>query len=144
MTILYYSIVEIRRIELLILLCKSNAILNVVCAVCNKAFHKSPSKIKLSKSGLFFCTRKHKDQANRLNGIKEIHPPHFGNGSGKKDYRTRALKHYPLICNRCGYNKFIKALVVHHTDHNRSNNVLSNLEVLCPTCHWEHHLGLLD
>ena len=31
------------------------------------------------------------------------------------------------------------SLVIHHVDGNRSNNYLSNLEVLCRTCHIETH-----
>ena len=117
--------------------------LNVECSFCNKQFHKSPSKIKQSKSGLFFCCRSHKDAAQRLGGIEEIQPPHYGTSNGKAGYRRAALNHYPSQCNRCGYDKFAQALVVHHIDHDRDNNDLSNLEVLCPTCHWEHHLGLI-
>ena len=36
---------------------------NVNCAMCNKEFYKTISKMKLSKSGLYFCCRAHKDQA---------------------------------------------------------------------------------
>jgi len=116
---------------------------NVSCAYCQKRFYKSPSKQKKSKSGLFFCCRAHKDLANRLDGIKAIHPPHFGQDNSRH-YRTLALRKLPNRCNRCPYDKFVEALVVHHKDHDRSNNKLSNLEVLCPTCHWEHHLGLTN
>ena len=70
-------------------------------------------------------------------------PSHYGTASGKYGYRKLALRELPNKCNRCGYNKFIQALVVHHLDHDRNNNELKNLEVLCPTCHWEHHLGLI-
>lgn len=113
---------------------------NVTCAFCNKDFYLRPSKVSLSKSGLHFCSRKHKDAAQRIGGIEAIQPNHYGKGIN--NYRKRALAHYPNQCNRCGYDKFIQALVIHHIDHDRENNDISNLEVLCPTCHWEHHLGL--
>jgi len=47
--------------------------------------------------------------------------------------------HPPHKCNRCGYNKHPQILNAHHIDHNRENNSLENLELLCPTCHNEHH-----
>jgi hypothetical protein len=113
---------------------------NVKCAFCDKEFYKNKSKQSISRSGLYFCCRKHKDSAQRIGGIEEIQPDHYG--KGESSYRQIALREMPNLCNRCGYNKFIQVLVVHHKDHNRENNDLSNLEVLCPTCHWEHHLGL--
>jgi 5-methylcytosine-specific restriction endonuclease McrA len=42
-------------------------------------------------------------------------------------------------CERCGYNKCLSALQVHHLDKNRSNNRLENLMVLCANCHCEVH-----
>ena len=51
---------------------------NTKCANCDKDFYKSKSKQHNSKSGLFFCCRKCKDTAQRLGGIKEIMPPHYG------------------------------------------------------------------
>lgn len=43
-------------------------------------------------------------------------------------------------CERCGYDKYIKILGVHHIDRNRNNNSIQNLEVLCPNCHSEEHM----
>jgi len=114
---------------------------NVECAYCNKRFFKNKAQQKNSKSGLFFCCRKHKDAAQRLDGIKAIHPPQYGNGLYV--YRKLALNNLPHKCNRCEYNRFIQTLVAHHIDHDRSNNQLSNMEILCRNCHWEHHLGLI-
>lgn len=112
---------------------------NVQCAYCDKSFYKNQSKQRMSRSGLFFCCRAHKDLANRLDGIAAIHPSHFGNGNGS--YRELALRSLPHCCNRCSYDKLVDVLVVHHTDCDRSNNKLENLEILCRNCHWEHHLG---
>jgi 5-methylcytosine-specific restriction endonuclease McrA len=42
-------------------------------------------------------------------------------------------------CERCGYSEHPEILGVHHKDRNRHNNDLSNLEVLCPTCHSLEH-----
>jgi hypothetical protein len=40
---------------------------------------------------------------------------------------------------RCGYNRCVGILEVHHKNRDRSDNRLENLEVLCPTCHYEEH-----
>ncbi len=63
-------------------------------------------------------------------------------------YKVRAKKTTSLIviprnklckCSKCGYDKYPMLLERHHIDHDRSNNDLSNLLVLCPTCHDEVH-----
>ena len=110
---------------------------NVECATCGKIFHKSLSAINKSKSGLFFCSRKHKIEAQRIGGIREIMPSHYGDTLS--DYRSIAFRNYPQKCNQCGYNKYPEVLVVHHIDLNHNNNDLSNLEILCPTHHGEVH-----
>lgn len=110
---------------------------NVKCATCGALFYKNPSKRKLAKHGFYFCCRLHKDIAQRLGGIKEIQPPHYGNITSS--YRQLALSKLPNKCNRCGYNKSISVLVVHHKDRNRNNCSITNLEILCPTHHMEEH-----
>lgn len=37
-------------------------------------------------------------------------------------------------CMSCGYNSY-PILEIHHIDHNRSNNKVENLLVVCPNCH---------
>ena len=114
---------------------------NVQCAHCQKLFYKNSSKKKNSKSGLFFCSREHKDAAQTIGGIKEIQPSHYGTAE-IIDYRQLAFDNFEHKCVKCGYNKHSQVLHVHHKDHNRTNNSLINLEFRCPTCHTEHHLGL--
>lgn len=52
--------------------------------------------------------------------------------------KIRLLKNRGINCERCGYSK-LEILQVHHRDRNRSNNRLSNLELVCPNCHYEEH-----
>lgn len=111
---------------------------NFTCAQCGQEFYRPTSSQKNSRSGLFFCSRSCKDRAQRLDGIKDVQPSHYKDGS--RSYRVRAIRSFGAICNRCGYAKIESVLEVHHKDRNRSNNELSNLEVLCPTCHTEEHL----
>lgn len=41
-------------------------------------------------------------------------------------------------CERCSYNK-PQVLQVHHKNRNRKENKLTNLELICPNCHYEEH-----
>lgn len=111
---------------------------NVACSLCGKAFHKSFTKRQNSKSGLYFCCRLHKDEAQKIGGIKEIMPPHYGTAS-IIDYRKVAFEHKPKVCERCNYDKHQSAIIVHHKDRNRENNDITNLEVLCANCHLIEH-----
>lgn len=125
---------------------RSALTLNTECAYCGKKFHKSTSKLTLSKSRLYFCCRSHKDLSQRLGGIKEIQPPHYGQST--RGYRVKAIDRFGAKCNRCGYDANITALVVHHKNRGRDDNSLVNLEVLCANCHaiehWTPHVELQE
>lgn len=58
--------------------------------------------------------------------------------SGASGHRGKALDALPNICNRCGDEG---DLHVHHKDRDKSNGDLSNLEILCPSCHMSEHHG---
>jgi hypothetical protein len=113
--------------------------LNAQCAQCGKFFHKSAYQQTKSKSGLFFCSRKCKDSAQRIGGIQAIQPSHYGTGNGLHTYRDIAFKYYPQKCMRCGYDANLAAIIVHHKDRDRTNNTPENLEVLCCNCHAIEH-----
>ena len=111
---------------------------NFVCAYCGKHFYSSPRRTKKSKSRLYFCCRKHKDLAARIDGgIKAIQPDFYCT-----NYRTLAFSIYPHKCNACGYDKYMRLLSVHHIDGDHFNSVSENLEILCVRCHMEKHLIL--
>jgi hypothetical protein len=43
------------------------------------------------------------------------------------------------ICEKCGLNKWLGEDIpveIHHKDGDKFNNLLDNLEVLCPNCHF--------
>ena len=109
----------------------------IQCTLCNKQINRSPSKLKKSKSKLYFCSRDCKDKAQRLGGINQIQPSHYG--TSKKSYRSLAFTSLVNCCNRCEYSKCRGALEVHHIDRDRNNNMLDNLEILCRNCHAEEH-----
>jgi hypothetical protein len=113
------------------------------CTLCGNQFKLKPSQLSKSKSGLYFCTRKCKDEAQKLGGIKEIMPAHFGTAK-VPDYRALFTED-ELVCSRCGYDEFSSSVDIHHVDHDRSNNSKENLIPLCSNCHkalhngkWEH------
>ena len=112
---------------------------NVECAWCNEKFYRNTFRQGFSKSGLFFCCREHKDAAQRIGGLREIMPPHYG--TTLKDYREIAFRIKPKICERCGYDRNEAAITVRHKDWNHNNNAVDNLEVLCWNCHAIEHWG---
>ena len=112
---------------------------NEKCAWCQKRIFISGGRRRRCKSGLFFCSRKHKELAQSINGISKILPNHYGTATGDDSYRKIAYNAFPIECNRCGYKENKLGLVVHHIDRNRKNSAISNLEILCGTCHLIEH-----
>ena len=113
--------------------------IDLVCDNCGIGFVRTKAYLKKSKSGLRFCSRKCKDEAQRMGNHNEIlRPSHYKDG--RYSYREIARRHHPNICNRCGYDEYVRILRVHHRDRNRENNHPDNLEVLCPNCHEVEHL----
>jgi hypothetical protein len=60
------------------------------------------------------------------------------------NYRKLAFEQYrPPVCAHCGFG--IEAVLeVCHIDCQRTNNHVSNLVILCPTCHKMHDLDLIS
>lgn len=110
----------------------------VVCQVCKKEMWRSPSKIAAAKHGYQFCSRKCKEYAQSIDGnLKDIQPSHYNNGDS--NYQEKALRNLPHKCVGCGEeHEFL--LCVHHIDGSRTNNNLSNLEIVCANCHIKRHL----
>ena len=53
-------------------------------------------------------------------------------------YRDRLISSSP-VCDLCGYDEYVDALIIHHKDMNRDNSDPSNLIVLCANCHVRLH-----
>jgi hypothetical protein len=121
---------------------------SVTCRLCNKVFRRKQSSLLNSKSGLYFCSRACKDEAQKLGGVKEIQPPHFGTRtrpkpkSNRKNNRIahrKLFQEIELVCARCGYKEFSCSVDIHHKDFNHLNNDKSNLLPLCANCHRSLH-----
>lgn len=112
----------------------------IECATCQKLIYRTKEQQSSSKSGKVFCT---KSCATVFNNTLKIEEKHGQYTYGISTYRKRALEHYGCVCTvpGCGYDT--KAILeVHHRDHNRANNLIENLDVLCPTHHNEYHFGV--
>lgn len=105
------------------------------CTYCGKQFKRKKSKLANSKSGLYFCCRKHKDLSQRIGGT--IVPKHYGSGTSYAVSRRIGKEAHGTACSTCGYYDNICSGIVefHHIDGNRNNNDPENLLPLCPTCH---------
>lgn len=77
--------------------------------------------------------------SQKIGGIKEIMPKHYGTGTGAGWYREFAISNKGSVCERCGWDKHIAGIVVHHKDRDRENQSLDNLEVICACCHAIEH-----
>jgi hypothetical protein len=115
---------------------------NAQCAQCQTSIYINKKRREASKSGLFFCNMKCKYTAQRIGGIKEIMPAHYGTGNSPYYYRKQAFENHEAKCGHCGWDKYKEVLHVHHMDRDRNNNTPENLMPLCPTCHEvEHYLS---
>ena len=112
------------------------------CAWCGMEFERPLAHAKKPKSGISFCGRVCKDKAQGIEGIKGIHPSHYGNG--KSSYREIAFRHHRKECMRCGWCEYPEILEVHHIDRNRTHNQPENLRVLCANCHLIEHFLAKD
>jgi hypothetical protein len=111
---------------------------SVTCAFCKKELFKKTCSLQNSKSGLYFCNRICKESAQKLGGIKEIMPPHYGTGTDN-NYRTLMDRTVNPICVSCQIDKKY-LLCIHHKDSNHKNDSLDNLEIVCFNCHAKRHL----
>jgi hypothetical protein len=111
--------------------------LKLNCGMCKKDIYRKQSKLSVSKSRLYFCDRKCKEQAQQIGGLKEIQPDHYGEGTSR--YADRAFKMYGVKCVDCNIS-FKPMLSVYHIDGNRENGAIENLEVVCNNHHLLRHM----
>lgn len=108
------------------------------CENCGKVFNPNPNAKRIAA----YCSEKCRHHARYVRtyvrkGYNQKGPNNNHWVSGKsKYYQNIAFATYGKVCNRCGSTRF---LCVHHKDRNRNNNNISNLEVLCRSCHAKEH-----
>jgi len=98
------------------------------CRVCGKPILAGSNKRTCSRA----CANKQRTGI-RYNGLRLN-----DNVVSQQALKSRLIAARGRQCERCGYSK-TEILNVHHKDRNRSNNNLSNLELICPNCHAEEH-----
>ena len=113
-----------------------------VCIKCNNEILQT--KYKSAKYCSDVCRNAYNSYKHRVKkGL--IFKPGVGSGNNQekniievtaKVACKKVKKLLPQVCNRC---KSINNLLAHHIDHNRTNNDISNFEILCKKCHQNHH-----
>lgn len=140
---------------------------NTKCKICNKQIYRRPIEIKKNGENVFcgqacygvscrkevacvVCGKLILSGLNRMTcsrkcsninreGVKYKISSKKDKVKYNKGLKLRLLENRGGRCERCGYNKY-EILQIHHKDRNRRNNNLSNLELICPNCHFEEHL----
>jgi peptide methionine sulfoxide reductase MsrB len=101
------------------------------CIGCQKPF------VPRSKDNATYCSRGCwsvvKSQNHKKQGI-------FSNYKHAKALLMQDTK----ACSKCGWDKEVGILELHHIDRNTKNNHISNLQVLCPNCHSLDHFYAKD
>lgn len=101
------------------------------CVICGKPILAGANKKTCSRN----CANKHRTGIQyKLNSPRD-------KVKSYKSLKIRLLKLRGGRCERCGYTKH-EILQIHHKDRDKNNNEYSNLELICPNCHYEeHYLG---
>lgn len=111
------------------------------CEQCNKHLESINSQVKrdiirYKKFGSYDSIGKGGSQK------KGQDSPHWKSGIGFFHKISKYIKEERRYCERCGEDlKYASRwhYVVHHKDHDRTNNDVSNFELLCKRCHQVHH-----
>lgn len=106
------------------------------CAVCDKVFYRSPTQLKRSDSGKYFCTKSCQTCWRNSHFIEEKHPNWRGGESVYRDILKRTGVKAVCVCCKTSDERVLSA---HHIDHNRHNNDKSNLVWVCFNCHFLIH-----
>jgi 5-methylcytosine-specific restriction endonuclease McrA len=113
--------------------CKKKEWSGVICSICGKEFTKLKSRQK-------YCSR---GCANRGRiGVKYRTGARKSNYKHKEDQKRSLIEERGPICEVCGYNN-MRILQVHHIKEKKNGGTdeLTNLQLLCPNCHFTIHYG---
>ena len=65
---------------------------NLICAWCKNNIYRKQSRLSNSKSGLYFCDRICKENAQQIGGLQEMKLEHYKDGAST--YSSRAFRYY--------------------------------------------------
>lgn len=111
---------------------------HVLCTTCSKEVWKMQKELRHSKSQKFFCSKSCQTIWRNKQYIGSKHPNWV---NGINSYRKLMQNHkISPVCRDCKLTDK-RVLIVHHIDHDRTNNKISNLVWLCRNCHYIIHEG---
>jgi len=119
--------------------CRSKAQFNgnkMKCHTCGRQVYRSLSRQKKSISGMYFCSKSCQTKWRNGYFIGDRHPNWTGGITVYRDILRR--DGVVPICMKCGLTDE-RVLSVHHLDHDRQNNDISNLVWVCLNCHFLMH-----
>jgi len=109
--------------------------ISIKCNLCGVEFERVRNKLRNSKSGYYFCSRKCKDTAQRIgNGFEVMQPSHYGSNLTDKAIFDRDRREYIKdkeifgSCQICGLE--CKRVI----DHNHIDGKIRGM--LCSKCNW--------
>lgn len=107
------------------------------CEQCGVVFSPNPE----AKVNARWCSVKCRQKAKHIRSYEKKGYDQKGENNnayknGIGTYSEKGFEELGRMCNRCGSEE---NLCVHHKDENRQNNELTNLEVLCRSCHAKEH-----
>ena len=140
---------------------------NSECCICSKPIYRRPNELERGSvfcsiicsnnrhkkedpqcvvCGVTIPRRKHAKTCGRTCSNKSRYGSTYGQGRPNdkaakfKTLKIELLKIREHKCNRCPYGR-VEILQVHHIIERSKggSDELNNLELLCPTCHVEHH-----
>jgi len=106
-----------------------------VCPICDKSFNTLEQHPREKATCSHGCANTY-FRSGLNNGMFKA--------SGHGNYRHYAMLKFPHKCNRCSWAIKKEILHVHHKNRDRNDNNLSNLEILCPNCHYLEHYEQKD
>ena len=65
----------------------------------------------------------------------------FLQSSEWKKLRLKVMEKYDYTCQYCGFRS-LKWQIAHHVNHDKGDNRISNISVMCQMCNLIHHSGL--
>lgn len=118
----------------------------LTCKDCNNQFEAKRKDTQRCPT----CKKKERSKQVMLSRQKRNPNIELGVGSGRaknnqagptnQSWKTGITGYRKLVVKKeCAYCNSTKNLLIHHLDENRHNNELSNLVVLCKSCHQKHH-----
>ena len=93
-----------------------------------------PWSLRAQASGSLSPKRR-RTQRDRERDAQRATVTERGYGAGWQRVRKQALKRDGFTCQQCGE----RAVMVHHIDHEPTNNAIENLMSMCRMCHEKHH-----